>query len=398
MHFIDIIKWVKSALAAQKLKAYLTIAGFATGMAAVVLMTSIGDSLKLYVLQQFTQFGSNIIAITPGRSETFGIGGLLKTVRPLTIEDGEQLAKLPNVEYVVPVLAGNAKVKHSNRGRFTDIIGVNSYADSAWKLSLANGNFLPEDASTTPRSFAVLGAKLKQELFGTKAAIGQYVHIGSQRFVVIGVLASKGQFMGFDLDDTVYIPTAIAMRLFNRNSLMELDVFYQGKVDVNVMTKHIKTTLINRHKMEDFTIISQDDMLKSLDKILTIIRIAGSALGLISLIVGAVGIATIMTITVSERTSEIGLLRAVGCSQLQIKQLFLSEAILLAMLSGFLGYLLVVLVLLTSKVFAPNIPIDINFGVFLAAMLASAFIGLLAGYFPARNAANLPPIVALRSS
>lgn len=398
MQITDILNWVKTSLYAQKLRAYLTIIGFATGMAAVVLMNSIGDSLKLYVLQQFTQFGSNIIAITPGKSETFGIGGLLKTVRPLTLDDGEQLSKLDHVDYVVPVIAGNAKVKTLNRGRYTDIIGVNAFAEKAWRLTIKQGKFLPNDDAKAPRHFAVLGAKLKTELFAQKNALGEYIHIGSQRFMVIGVLQEKGQFMGFDLDDTVYIPSAIAMQLFNRNSLMELDIFYNSNANMKVLLPRIKQRLINLHNMEDFTIITQDDMLSSLGKILSIIKVAGTALGLISLIVGGIGIATIMTITVSERTPEIGLLRAVGCSEKQVKQLFLSEAIIIALLSGILGYSLVMLLLFLVTLALPSIPLQINMMVFIFAMLSSVVIGFLAGYFPAKNAASLTPILALRTS
>ncbi len=397
MHLKDLIIWVEKSLSSQKLRAGLTIAGFATGMAAVVLMNSIGESLRMYVLQEFTQFGSNIIAITPGKTETFGLGGLLKTVRPLTLEDGEYLNQQRHVEYVVPVVAGTAKVRSLNRSRYTDILGVNNYANKAWKLEVAQGNFLPDDDIKTPRNFAVLGAKLKRELFTNSTALGQFIHIGSQRFKVVGVLAEKGQFMGQDLDDIAYIPAAKAMQLFNRQSLMELDIFYQPGLTAVELLKQLKPKLINRHGMEDFTIITQDDMLASLDNILFIIKVAGAALGMISLLVGAVGIATIMTITVTERTAEIGLLRALGCSELQLQKLFLAEAIFLALISGFIGYLIVFILMLIAKIVLPGIPVDINIYVLFGSLLISAIIGLIAGMYPAKNAAKLTPIDALRT-
>ncbi|MDG2394430.1 MAG: ABC transporter permease [Thalassotalea sp.] len=397
MNFKDLIIWVEKSLSAQKLRAGLTIAGFATGMAAVVLMNSIGESLRMYVLQEFTQFGSNIVAITPGKTETFGMGGILKTVRPLTLDDGEYLAKQKHIEFAVPVVAGNAKIKAHNRSRYTDVMGVNAFANKAWKLEVAQGKFLPNDDIKSPRSFAVLGAKLKQELFANSSALGQFVHVGSQRFKIVGVLAEKGQFMGQDLDDLIYIPAAKAMQIFNRNSLMELDLFYQpGLTEVEIV-RQIKPKLINRHGLEDFTIITQDDMLKSLDNILFIIKMAGAALGLISLLVGAVGIATIMTITVTERTSEIGLLRALGFSEQQVKNLFLAEAVFLAVVSGLVGYLIVFIILIIAKLALPGVPVDINIYVLLATVVVSAIIGLLAGIYPAKNAANLTPIDALRT-
>ncbi len=397
MKFIDSLNWVRKSIMSQKLRAGLTIASFAIGMAAVVLLHSIGESLRLYVLAEFTQFGSNIIAFTPGKTETFGLGGLLKTVRPLTLADSEYLAQQKHVDFVVPVVAGNAKVKAYNLSRYTDVMGVNHHALRAWRLSIAQGRFLPDDAAHTPRSFAVLGAKLKQALFSNSSALGQHVHIGSQRFKVVGVLATKGQFMGIDLDDMVYIPAAKALQMFNRDSLMEVDVFYQSGMNSADIVAQLRPQLIKRHGMEDFTIITQDDMLASLDKILFIIKMAGSGLGVISLLVGSVGIATIMTITVTQRTAEIGLLRAMGFSASQVQQLFLTEAICLAMISGLAGYVVVFMLLLGAKLALPGVPIGINLYVLFGTLIVSALIGLIAGLHPANRASKLTPIDALRT-
>lgn len=397
MRLLDVLNWVHISIVSQRKRAFLTFLGFAVGIIAVVLMNAIGQSLKLYVLEEFTQFGSNIITINPGKTETFGVGGLLNTVRPLSLEDSIDLRNLHDINYTVPVIAGTAKVKADKKFRYTDVIGVNHMASNAWKLPVASGTFLPSDNELRPRSLAVLGSKVKQSLFGHSQAINQFIHIGGQRFRIVGVLAEKGQFVGQDLDEMVYIPTAVAMQLFNRESLMEIDVFYKENIASENIAKKISQRLIARHGREDFTLITQDDMLASLDNILSIIKIAGSALGLISLFVGSVGIATIMLITVQERTREIGLLRAIGCTSVQISYLFLFEAMTIAVISSLIGCGLVLMILFIVKIFFPTIPIEINAWLFLITVVFSALIGLLSGLYPALQAAKLTPIDALRS-
>lgn len=397
MRNLDYFKWIFKAVSAQKRRTLLTILGFSTGIAAVILLNSIGESLRQYILKEFTQFGTNILAVMPGKTETFGMSGILNTVRPLSLDDAQSLARLPASDKVVPVVMGTAQVKSNERSRYTDIAGVTSPALEAWQLTIAQGRFLPNDDIQQPRAFAVLGALVKKELFGNKNAIGEKIHIGSQSFRVIGVLDYKGEFMGIDLDDMVHIPAAKALQLFNRDSLMEIDIFYRAGTSAKSFSQQVRKHLIQRHNLEDFTIITQDDMLKTLDKILLFVKYAAAGLGTISLLVGAVGIITILTITVTERTREIGLLRAMGFAPQQIRWLFLGEAVLLAINSGLIGYLLAMGLLLLGKLSMPGVPLGFDPLMLIIALGVSMTIGVIAGWQPASKAAKLEPVNALRT-
>lgn len=397
MTLLDYLRWVMRALWMQRMRSALTIVGFAIGIAAMVLLTSLGEGLRLFVIQEFTQFGSHIVAITPGKTETFGMSGILNTTRPLSLEDTEALARIPGVLQVVPVVMGTAQIKAMGRSRYTDVAGVGALADKAWRLEVALGSFLPEEDVYRARAFAVLGSKLKQELFGNANPLGEFVHIGGNRFRVIGVTAPKGQFLGTDLDDMIYIPANKGLQIFNRESLMEVDIFYSPAVPTDRLKENVKRLLMERHGFEDFTIITQDQMMETMDNILRILKFAGGGLGAISLLVGAVGITTILMITVTERTSEVGLLRALGSTRRQVRNLFLGEAVMLGLIGGLAGVLVIALLVVLAQMFVPALPVALKGNIVVAALLISMFIGLVAGVRPAMNATKLSPIDALRA-
>jgi len=375
----------------------LTVLGFAIGIAAMVLLSSLGEGLRRYVLNEFSQFGSHIVAVTPGKTETHGLSGLISTTRPLTLEDAQAISRLPGVEKTVPVVMGTSQVETMGLSRYTNVAGVGPQAAQAWNLTVAAGTFLPQEDLNRARSFAVLGSDLKEELFGHRNALGEYVHIGGNRFRIVGVMAPKGDFLGTDLDDMIYIPANKTLQMFNRTSLMEIDIYYSPSMAVEDISKRIKNLLIRRHGFEDFTIVTQDEMLETMDNILRILKFAGGGLGAISLLVGGVGITTILTITVTERVNEVGLLRALGGTRSQIRNLFLSEAIALGFVGGFCGVFTIVLFVLIAKLFFPALPIGLELGIIFMALLLSMMIGLIAGIKPAMNATRLSPIDALRS-
>ena len=398
MHTRDIIRMVLQALIGQRLRSYLTGLGIAVGIAAVVLLTSLGEGIHRFVLSEFTQFGTNLIGITPGKTSTTGISGaVISNVRPLSLDDALALARLPRVVATVPVIQGNAAVEFGRRSRRTAVFGVGMSMPAVWQMRIAQGRFLPDDDPRTPRAFAVLGTTVKNELFGSGNALGQRIRVGGERYRVLGVMESKGDMLGFNLDDAVYIPAARAMALFNRQSLMEIDLLYAAGSPSKEVSRRARDLLTARHGEEDFTIVTQDQMLDVLGSVLNVLTMAVGALGGISLLVGGVGILTIMTIAVQERTGEIGLLRALGAGRRQVMILFLGEAVVLAGLGGAVGLLLGAGGAWLLGNLVPALPTHTPWRYALMAELLSLAIGMAAGVLPARHAARLDPIEALRA-
>jgi putative ABC transport system permease protein len=398
MRHEDAIRLALGAVFAHRMRSFLTALGIAVGVASVVLLTSIGEGVHRFVLSEFTQFGTNLIAVTPGKATTTGMSGaIISNVRPLSLDDALALKSLPGIQGVVPFVQGNAPVEYGQRSRRTYVFGVGSQVPTVWQMNVAVGRFLPDDDPRAARAFAVVGSKVRDEIFGGDSPLGKRIRIGGERYRVMGVMESKGQMLGFDLDDAVYIPTARALAMFNRESLMEIDILYASGIAAKKVVKRIKERLINRHGMEDFTITTQEEMLDVLGSVLNILTLAVGALGGISLVVGGVGILTIMTIAINERTPEIGLLRAVGADRRQILALFIGEAVVLASIGGFAGLLLGAAGAWLLGAAIPALPTHTPWLFVILAEILAAFIGLSAGVLPAFRAANLDPIEALRA-
>ncbi len=398
MNALDLAKLAFSSIVNHKQRSMLTALGLIIGIAAVVILTSIGRGIHSFVLGEFTQFGTHLIAIYPGKTTTFGLSGAtISTVRPLSLADSMSLSKLEHVVAVVPVIQGNARIEAGPRQRRANVLGVGPDVPAVWQIEVDIGRFLPDDNIANPRAFAVLGSKMREELFGTNNPLGQRIRIGSDRFRVIGVMQSKGQILGFDLDDTVYLPVGKAMEMFDRQSMMEVDVLYSGEANADMLKQNIKRKLITRHGREDFTIITQNQMLEKMDSVLSILTLAVGALGGISLLVGSVGILTIMTIAVSERVTEIGLLRAIGAERGVIFKLFLGEALLLSLSGGAGGILLGISSVKLIASFLPALPVQLAWNYIFAAFLISVLIGIVSGVAPAIKAARLNPLDALRT-
>jgi putative ABC transport system permease protein len=394
----DFIRLTFGALTAHRMRTILAALGIAVGIASVILLTSIGQGLHDFVLSEFSSFGTNLLIVTPGKVATGGISiGVFGTVRPLTIDDAIAVRRVKGIVATNPSTDGNAEVSANGRHRRVNVYGMTADWLTITKMRVRTGSFLPRDDVNTPRPLAVLGSKAKVEMFGNANPLGKQIDVGGMRFHVIGVMESQGQFVGMDLDDSVLIPTARAIDLFNREGCTAFHASFAPGADVGEVTRGIRRVIAARHGRDDVTIITQDQMIEVLGSVLGVLTFAVGALGSISLLVGGVGILTIMTIAVSERTSEIGLLRAIGTTQQQIVLLFLGEAALLAAVGGAAGFALGVLIAQALTAVFPALPVSTPWWFAVLAESIAITVGLAAGVIPARHAAGLDPVDALRA-
>jgi putative ABC transport system permease protein len=396
---VNQIGFVLGSILGHRLRTGLSALGVAIGVAAVILLTSLGEGTREFIVGQFTQFGTSLVAINPGKVKTVGVPGMLGgTTHKLDIDDAEALRQIPGVVTVVPLAMGQARVEGGGRGRSVYVYGTNHQAPETWKMPVGQGRFLSPIDPRQQSSEAVLGPKLARELFGATSPLGERVRIGGRSFLVVGVMAPKGQMLGFDLDDCVYVPVASAMDVFNLDELIEIDALAASTDVIPRVVSSMKRVLMERHRgEEDFTITTQVEMLDSFGRVLSIVTVAVSGIAAISLLVGAIGILTIMWISVHERTHEIGLLRALGETPEGVARLFLLEAILVSVIGGALG---VAVGFGTGKLIhlmVPALPFSTPPEAVLAALVMSLIVGVASGYIPARRAAGLDPVDALRA-
>lgn len=386
-------------LLAQRLRSALTMVGIVIGIASVVLLTSIGEGVRVYIIDQFTQFGTDIIVVQPGKAETFGIpSNLGGTTRKLTTADARALERVPGVRGVMPVAMGSARVERQQRNRSVMIYGITHRMPDIFDMDVRVGRFLPEEDLDSPSPVCVLGATLKRELFGTENALGQRVRISGNALRVIGVMDPKGRIMGLDIDDTAWMPVGLAMRLFDRDDLTEIDLKLDNPYHADVVEERIRVLLKQRHDdNEDFTILQQKAMLETFGNVMRVITQAVAGIAAISLLVGAVGILTIQWVSVHERTAEIGLSMAVGATRGQVLVLFLVEAVGLSTLGGAVGLGAGWGGALALAAIVPGIPVEIHPTVAWLALAVSFVVGVTAGVAPALRASRLDPVEALRA-
>ena len=383
----------------HRLRSFLSTLGIAIGIAAVILLTSIGEGTRRYLVKQFTQFGTNILQINPGKTETMGLPGVLGgTTHKLSLDDAEAIGRLPSVQKSVPLAFGQARVEGNGRGRSVLIFGGTSDMPEVMKFDVGQGSFLPPGDPRRGSAVAVLGPTLKRELFGEQNALGEFVRVAGTRLRVIGVMAPKGRMLGFDIDDAAYVPVKTVMQMFNLDELMEIDALFAHEGLTQRVEEEVRALLTARHAgKEDFTLVTQTAMLEVFGNVMDVITTAVGAIGGISLLVGAIGILTMMWIAVNERVEEIGLMRALGATERNVQRLFLLEAVILTVLGGIAGIVIGLGISAILRVAVPGLPVYTPARYIGAALLVCALTGLLAGVVPARRAALLHPIEALRT-
>ncbi|RJQ51378.1 MAG: FtsX-like permease family protein [Nitrospiraceae bacterium] len=399
MNLVEILKMSRETLLINRGRAFLTVLGVIIGVTAVILMVSIGEGARKYIRDEFSGLGSNILVVVPGRTAKEG-GTHMGTsvVRKLSYDDALMIKRRSrSIEYSVPVLVGTSLIKHKNRNRNSYVVGVTENYFAARNLSIDSGRFINESEVDLRRHVVVMGRTVKREIFGDANPLGSLLTIGESKFRVVGLMAPKGVTLGFDIDDIVFVPVTAAMDIFDTDALFNITVKVRNESDIPNAKKDIRDTLIRKHAgEEDFTILSQDEMLNVMEKVFRIMTAVLAGIASVSLIVGGIGIMNIMLVSVKERTREIGLRKAVGAKRRDILLQFMAEAVVLSMAGGLTGIFLGSALSLLIPVFITFLPTKLSLWAVLVAFFFSAGVGIFFGVYPARRAASLDPINALR--
>lgn len=395
---LDYVRFALTALLGHRLRSVLSLLGVAVGVAAVIMLTSLGEGARLYVTQEFASLGTNLVIVLPGRVETTGMMPLFgNSQSDLTLADATAIVRrVPQVRRVAPLAVGSATARSGERSREVTVLGATADMLAVRRLSMRIGEYLPGgDPEQAPR-VCVLGAGLQRELFPGRSPLGQILRLGEERYRVIGVVAPRGTSMGMNLDDAVHVPVSLTMKMLDTTSLFRILIEVASRDDMSAVRDRALAVLTERHDgREDVTILTQDAVLGSFNKILSILTIALGAIGAISLGVAGVGIMNVMLVSVSERTSEVGLLKALGATSGQILAAFLVEAAILSFVGGLLGLAAGFAAGRALGELYPSFPVSAPMWAVWGALAVSATVGLAFGVLPARRAARLEPIAAL---
>ncbi len=396
MRGVDLLGFALRGLSGHGLRTGLSLLGVTIGVAAVVVLTAMGDGARLYVVDQFASLGTNLVIIVPGRTDTTGIPGFGGIPHDLTLADAAAVDRqVRQAVRVAPISMGTDEVAFGERRRQVAIVGTTPSYLEVRQLEVARGRFLPVGELDRGAPVAVLGRKVARELFPGIEPIGQVVRVGGWRMRVIGVMAAMGTKLGLDFDEVVIVPVATGMKMLNRSSLFRVVVQVGSAADVPPARAAIRELIRQRHGEEDVTVITQDAVLTTFAGILTALTLALTAIAAVSLTVAGIGIMNVMLVAVSERTREVGLLKALGVARGQILLVFLAEAALISTAGGLLGLAAGWAVVGTLVGLYPQFPASPPTWAMAAALGVSLGVGLLFGWLPARRATRLDPVAAL---
>ncbi len=399
MRLFDQLQFNRQVFWRHRLRSGLILLAVAIGVAAVVLLTGLGEGARRYVDREFSALGNKLLIVLPGRKETTGGAPPMfgTTPRDLTLEDAHAMRRIPAVKAVAPVIAGTALAAHDNRSREVIVMGSTQDLFVVRQLKLARGKGLPRETDQQAIPVVVLGAKLKTELFGGKRAVGQWMRLGDRRFRVIGVLTERGESLGLDLRDMAIIPVRSAEQLFNAPGLFRVLLELEEYAGLEYTKARILQLVRDRHDGEDdVTLISQDSVMDAFGQIITVLTLVVGAIASISLLVAGILIMNVSLISVTQRRQEIGLLKAIGASAADVRALFLGEALMLVVLGSLLGLGVAQALLAIARALYPSIPLAAPWWAMLAAVGVASASGLLFSWMPAKRAAALDPVLALR--
>ena len=399
MRYPDVLRFARDAAAGYPLRTGLSVLAMAIGVAAVVVLTALGDGARRYVVDQFSALGSNLVIVLPGRSATGGFSpanALTTTPRDLTIDDAFSLGRLPLVRRVAPLAAGTSEISAMGRLREVVVAGTAAPYLDIRSFKMAQGRFLPEADWNRGAPVAVIGSKIQEEIFGHRPAVGELIRLGDRRLRVVGVLKSVGQGLGMNTDEVVFVPVSLAQSMFNTNTLFRILIEARSRDEIEAVKAEVTAALKARHGgEEDVTVITQDAVLATFDKLLRALTAAVAGIAAISLAVAGILVMNVMLVAVTQRTGEIGLLKALGARGTTIRNAFMAEAAMLSLVGALTGYGLGLFGAFVLRQMYPVFPAYPPDWAVIAALGTALGTGLLFGIMPARRAARLDPVQAL---
>ena len=399
MRLVDLVRYTVLALRRQRFRSVMLLIAVGLGVGAVIVLTALGEGARRYVLGEFAFLGKDTVIMFPGRKETTGgmppITG--SAARAITLEEVEILGRtVPGVTSLAPMVIGNGPVSFESRERESIVVGTTAAFFTIRQLQIAQGSALPDLDLGEGLQVAVIGQKLKTELFDNRAAIGQWVRLRDYRFRVVGVLAGSGDSFGADLSEAIFVPVASAQSVFNIHGMFRVML----RVRDNYRVEEVKAELSNRmqelHEGEqDVTVVSPDAMLSTFDDILRALTLGVAGIAAISLVVAGILVMNVTLMSVKQRTAEIGLLKAIGAPASQVRTLFLTEAALIATAGALLGMAVGSLLVALGRHLYPSIPFATPGWALWAGLGLAVGTALVFAWLPAQQAARLEPVDAL---